>query len=347
MFPQPQYLGSKYHLLDWITKYIPNDVKTTLDAFGGSQSVAYRFKELGYRTFTNDFLYSQVCIGDALISNSSDILTEEDINHLFEGNKNEKRYNLVDKNFKGLFFNEEDSKILDSFRSNVDYYFKRNLNKKALALTVMDRAMTRKVTMGHFAHTKALEYASNPDRVKRNKSLIVPIKELFLELVEEYNDAVFDNGENNLSYWGNILEILPSVIKKNVDLVYFDPPYCGSHPDYQSFYHVLESYCCNWEEGMIDYVNSIHRYEPKRYSGFDKKKEVINNFNKLFELSKDIPYWLISYNDGSYPDEDTFIEMIKQYKNVEVEKYEYKNSRGGKGSVKGRNELLFVCKPIN
>ena len=73
MFPQPQYLGSKYHLLDWITKYIPNDVKTTLDAFGGSQSVAYRFKELGYRTFTNDFLYSQVCIGDALISNSSDI----------------------------------------------------------------------------------------------------------------------------------------------------------------------------------------------------------------------------------------------------------------------------------
>lgn len=343
LFPQPQYLGSKYHLLDWITNFIPSDVKSVLDAFGGSQSVSYRFKELDYITHTNDFLYSQALIGDALISNSKWILNEEDINHLFEENKEPKKFNLIEKQFKGLFFNEEDSKFLDSFRSNVEYYLKRNTSKFALALSVMDRAMTRKVTMGHFAHTKALEYASNIDRLKRNKSLGVPLKELFYELVIEYNDAVFDNGKQNKSYCSNILYLLPT-LSNNIDLVYFDPPYCGSHPDYQSFYHVLETYCRYWKDK--DFVNSIHRYEPKIYSGFDKKKEVMDNFSLLFHCAKDVPYWIISYNDGSYPDEKTFIDLISSLKHVDVEKYEYKNSRGGKGSIKGRNELLFVCKPL-
>ena len=53
--------------------------------------------------------------------------------------------------------------------------------------------MTRKVTMGHFAHTQALAYAADPVRIKRNRSLIRPLKEIFIELLSEYNAAVFDN----------------------------------------------------------------------------------------------------------------------------------------------------------
>ncbi|MCW5923403.1 MAG: hypothetical protein KIS77_13750 [Saprospiraceae bacterium] len=37
--------------------------------------------------------------------------------------------------------------------------------------------------------------------------------------------------------------------------------------------------------------------------------------------------------------------MISKYKNVEVEAKTYQNGRGGKGSVAGSQEILFVCKP--
>ena len=342
-FPKPQYLGAKFHLLDWITQFIPESCHTILDGFGGSQSFAYRVKELGYKVITNDFLLSQAMIGNALIVNKSERLDEENLACLFEPNKNKEKYNLMETQFKDLFFNEEDCKFLDAFRSNVDFYFHGDFNRTALALAIMDRAMTRKVTMGHFAHTKAMEYSSNPDRLKRNPSLGTPLKNLFLDLVDDYNNAVFDNGYENFSFNTNILELLP-IVNDKIDLAYFDPPYCGCHADYQSFYHVIETYCRYWKNK--EFVNSIHRYEPKMESGFDKKLSIKETFDKMFSLSKNIPYWLVSYNDGSYPTEDEMVGLIEQYKKVTVKKFEYQNARGGKGSVKGRKELLFVCSPL-
>ena len=55
-FPEPQYLGAKYTLLPWINSFIPKNVNTAVDAFSGSQSVSFLFKQLGFKTITNDFL---------------------------------------------------------------------------------------------------------------------------------------------------------------------------------------------------------------------------------------------------------------------------------------------------
>ncbi len=55
-FPEPQYLGAKHTHLAWIKKFIPDNVITVLDAFAGSQSVAFLFKQMGFKTITNDFL---------------------------------------------------------------------------------------------------------------------------------------------------------------------------------------------------------------------------------------------------------------------------------------------------
>jgi adenine-specific DNA-methyltransferase len=338
IFPEPQYLGAKYKLLGWIKQFIPDDIKTAFDAFGGSQSVAFLFKQMGFTTITNDFLNCNNQIGKSLIENSKEKLSSEDINILFGGNSNPQKFNLMRELYTGLFFVEEDAEFIDSFRSNIDKL--DNIYKQALALTVMNRSMTRKVTMGHFAHTQALVYANNPDRIKRNRSLIRPIKDLFLELLPQYNQAVFDNGCSNLSYNEDTINLLPKL--KNVDLIYFDPPYCGSHPDYQSFYHLLETYTEYWKDKS--FVNGTKRYEPQRHSGFDKKCEVIKSFEQLFEAAKDIPYWIISYNDRSYPTMNDFIKLISCYRDVEVVEHTYDNNYGGKGSVKGSKELLFICK---
>lgn len=336
-FPYPQYLGSKYIHRDWIAQFIPDESNTVLDAFSGSQSIAYMFKQLGKKVITNDFLNFNNLIGKALIENNNVKLEESDIEILFSNNDNPLDYNLIESLYSGLFFTKEDASFLDSFRSNVHKL--DNQYKQALALTIMCRSMTRKITMGHFAHTKALNYASDPIRIKRNRSLIRPIKDIFMDLLPEYNAAVFDNTKSNVSYNKNILDLLPTL--KDVDLVYFDPPYCNSHADYQSFYHLLETYVEYWKDKQ--FINGTKRYEPKRYSGFDKNKEAIKNLKLMFEYSTNIPTWLVSYNDRSYPDIETMISLIKPYRNVSVEKKKYDIGRGGKGSVAGSSEILLVC----
>lgn len=338
-FPEPQYLGAKHTLISWLNKHIPKKVKTALDAFGGSQSVAFFLKQQGYSTTTNDFLSFNHQIGMSLIENKKEILTDEDIQLLMDIEKNpDSHFQLIEDTYTDIFFERDESRFLDGFRKNIEHM--GNPYKKALAFTVINRSLTRKITMGHFAHTQALKYASCPERLKRNRSLARPIRDIFMELLPRYNQAVFDNQKENKSHNENILDLLPRM--GSVDLAYFDPPYCDSHADYQSFYHLLETYVEYWKDKQ--FINSIKRYEPQKYSGFDKKRSVVSSFEKLFELSQDIPYWLISYNNRSYPSVDDFMKLVSKYRDVEIEYKAYENGRGGKGSVAGSSEILLVCK---
>ena len=242
------------------------------------------------------------------------------------------------ENFAGVFFTEDEAQLLDNFRANVPAL--ASPYKQALALTVMNRSLTRKVIMGHFAHTQALSYAANPTRIKRNPSIAQPIREIFFKLLPAYNHAVFDNGKSSLSFNENILELMPTL--KNIDLIYFDPPYTDSHSDYQAFYHLTETFTRYWTDK--NFVNATRRYEPQLWSGFDKRAEVEKSFEQLFESAAEIPYWLISYNDRSFPSVERIAAMIGKYKSVTIEAKPYLNSRGGKGSVAGSHEILFVCR---
>ncbi|MDR0874071.1 MAG: DNA adenine methylase [Prevotellaceae bacterium] len=338
-FPEPQYLGAKHSLISWISQHIPKNIKTALDAFAGSQSVAYLFKQMGVKTLSNDFLNFNNQIGKALVENRLTKLDNDDLITLFQNSPQKQDFTLMEGIFTDVFFERSESQFIDNFRANIPLL--DSPYKQALAFTVMNRSLTRKITMGHFGHTQALVYAADPERVKRNRSLIRPIRDLFLELLPKYNNAIFDNEQENQSFNENILELLPKL--SGIDLVYFDPPYCDSHADYQGFYHLLETYTEYWKDK--EFINGIKRYEPKRYSGFDTKSEVIANFEKLFELSSEIPYWLISYNNRSYPDIQTFEKMLSKYRDVTIEHKTYQNGRGGKGSVAGSKEILFVCKP--
>lgn len=340
-FPEPQYLGAKINLLPWISKYLPDGINTALDAFSGSQSVSYYFKQCGFKTISNDFLNFNNQIGVALIENNGERLDEEDVEMLLSPAPDKTGFTLMEDVFTGVFFKEEDSSFIDNFRANIPRL--NNRFKQALAFSVMNRSLTRKITMGHFGHAQALNYASNPERVKRNRSLARPVKEIFLELLPKYNNAVFDNEKENCSYNENILDLLPKL--HDIDLAYFDPPYCNSHADYQGFYHLLETYTEYWKDKQ--FVNGTKRYEPQRYSGFDKKCDIVDSLQRLFELSDFIPNWIVSYNDRSYPTIDMMRALIRPFRDVHVEYKTYANSRGGKGSVAGSSEILLICTPKN
>ena len=340
-FPEPQYLGAKHRLRDWITEFVPREAKIVLDAFAGTQSVAFRLKQLGYKVLTNDFLNFNHQIGLALIENSSELLDSEDVEFLFSENPAKADFNLVERLFTENFFDLEQSQFLDNARANIDLL--ANRYKKALAFAALNRSISRKIIMGHFAHTQALKYAATPIRVKRNPTIARPLKDLFGELLPKYNNAVFDNERENKSFNRNILDLLPCLLEtEKIDFVYFDPPYCGSHADYQSFYHLPETFTEYWRDKQ--FVNRINRYEPQRFSGFDKKRDAVDSLQQLFKIAQDIPDWLISYNNRSYPQTSEFLDILRQYKQVEVETKTYKRGRGGKGSVAGSHEILFICK---
>ena len=336
--PPPQYLGAKYKLLPWLCAFIPDGVESVLDGFSGSQSFAYHMKKCGHTVHSNDFLAFCHTQGIALIENKQATLSDDDLEILFCENNN--RADTM-RRFSGIFFAEQESVFLDNFRANVESL--DCPHKRALALAVMCRSLTRKTTMGHFAHLQAIPYAKNPARVKRNPSIAKPIRDLFIALLPEYNAAIFDNGMDNKSHHGNILDLLPKLREANIDLAYYDPPYCNSHADYQSFYHLLETFVENWGDGDKEFINRNRRYHPPRHSGFDKPSGIENSFRRLFECSDEIPHWLISYNDRSLPKIDALAGMAKRHKSVRVEEKTYAASRGGRGSVSGSREYLIVC----
>ncbi|MDE3015529.1 MAG: DNA adenine methylase [Pseudomonadota bacterium] len=335
-FPEPQYLGAKHKLASWIVGHMPETVSAVFDGFGGSQSIAFMVKTKGKEVHTNDLMRYAHHTGMALIENRDATLSEADVHMLFA--ENPSRGSLMQSLFSNIFFNAEDAVFLDNFRANVELL--QCEYKKSLALCIMNRSLTRKIIMGHFAHLQAIPYANDPVRVRRNPSIAKPVSALFLELLPEYNRAVFDNRQKNRSYAGNVLEILPRL--KNIDLAYYDPPYCNSHSDYQAFYHLLETFVEYWPDK--EFSGGTRRYHPSRASGFDKKKGMMESLHSLFAFSSDIPLVFMSYNCRSYPDINGLMEIARRYRRVEVHEKEYRQSRGGKGSVSGSREYLLVCR---
>lgn len=338
--PSVQFLGNKERLLDWIFSYAPKSTPykpiSFLDAFSGSGIVAFEAKRRGFRVTANDLLQCCWHIARGLVENSSETLSREEVEYLFSPNPNSG--NLMQRLFTGNFFQPEQALVLDTFRANIEQLSE---TKRSLAFAIMNRALTRKVIMGHFAHLQAIPYANTPIRVKRNPSIAKPIRQLFLDLLPDFNRAVFNSHLSHHSFNTNILDLLND--DANYDIAYFDPPYCMSHSDYQAFYHLLETFSRYWTDK--EFIGGTNRYSPPLDSSFDKKTTATQAFNQLFELAQNIPLWLISYNDRSYPSVETFETLLRATgRTVSIYRYRYPNSRGGKGSVKGSHEILFVAK---
>jgi adenine-specific DNA methylase len=96
-FPEPQYLGAKFMHLSWLRKFIPDNITTAFDAFAGSQSVSFLFKQMGFKTLTNDFLNFNNKIGKALIENKSAKLNNDDLTILFQDSPDKKNFTILER----------------------------------------------------------------------------------------------------------------------------------------------------------------------------------------------------------------------------------------------------------
>lgn len=332
-FPGTRYMGSKNKIIQDIADILLEyEFDSFYDAFAGSNVVGYLFKTLGKRVITNDFMALSYTISQAIVENSHQFISEEDLDFLLNSPSNQ---DFIAKKFKGLYFEDNDNMFLDQVRDNIDKLDSEY--KRALALSALTRACMKKRPRGIFTF---IGYRYDDGR----QDIKLSLKEHFQLNIDLFNKAVFDNQTKCHSLNG-----LTEVLNVDADLVYLDPPYFtpNSDNDYVRRYHFVEGLVRNWEG--IDIQEHTKTKKFKSYSSpFSNKKEAYEAFEKLIDRFQN-SIIAISYSSNCKPDKEELVAMLSKHKStVVVHEIDHLYSFGNQNHKIGNNanrvkEYLFVA----
>jgi len=333
LYPPTRFMGSKSKLIADIWSVAENfEFETVLDLFSGSGIVGYMFKSQGKQVTCNDYMAMAAVFAKATVENNSTILSIEEAKELLKEKKESDHF--VETKFKGLYFSDEDNRLIDTLRTNIwalsDEY------KRAIALDALIRACVKKRPRGIFTYTG--------DRYNDGRrDLKISLEQQFIEAIEAINAAVFDNQKKNCAIQGDAMQV-PG---EKPDLVYIDPPYYSplSDNEYVRRYHFVEGLARDWKGVEIQEHTKTKKF--KSYpTPFSTRDGAAGAFDQLFAKYKD-SILIVSYSSNSLPTESEMIEIMKRYKkHVEVVPIDYTYSFGNQGTAKThRNnvqEYLFV-----
>ncbi len=331
-YPKVNYIGNKEKLASWICDNIPNEVSSIFDAFSGGSSVGFEVKKRGLEVVSNDILKTNYLLAKSLIENKKEILTEQDVGLIFSGKPFK---GFMTKNYSEVFFFEDECMELDLYRKNIDKL--ENEYKKSMAFILLRRAMIRKMPYSRFnlkwekiKQLRDEEYSYQKYKRRRayhNQSF----KEHFLANLDEYNSAIFDNTRDNKAYNDDIFNLLNKI---KTDAIYLDPPYTGTMNNYFGFY------------GLIDEYIEQKKLKPFKNNFIDKKTSLML-FDKLFSNLSNFKYWILSYNNNSYPSKDDLVGIISKYtdkNSINIIEKPHKYKVTGKERKNKNTEYLFIVK---
>ena len=303
-YPRLRFMGSKHRLLPWIHEVLNKlDFDAALDAFSGSGAVAYLMKAMGKAVTANDFLNFTATIARATIENSSEVLSDADVERLLRYDPRHKRF--IETTYEGIFFTPEDLRFLDCTSWNL-----RKLptpHRRAIAMAALCRSCVKRQPRGVFT------VAGDPERYKDGRrDLRLSLREHFVEQVQVYNDSVFDSGRPSGALRGDVFEVDP----QPYDLVYMDPPYVPRADDncYIKRYHFLEGLSCYWRGVEILQHTRVKKIK-KPYTPFSYRKDAEPAFDKLFQRFER-SVLVLSYSSNGYPDLDTLVGLMRRYKSA-------------------------------
>lgn len=332
-FPPTRFMGSKSKLLTEIWAVASQfQFDTVVDLFSGSGIVGYMFKAQGKSVISNDYMAMSATFTKAMVENNTTTLSLDEAKKLMVIHKESDHF--VSSTFQGLYYTDEENQLIDTLRTNIAGI--RDQYKRAIAMTALIRACTKKRPRGIFTYT-GQRY--NDGRKDLQKTL----EQQFLEAVDAVNKAVFDNGKENRSKHGDAMDLRV----EKADLVYIDPPYYSplSDNEYVRRYHFVEGLARDWKGVEIQEHTQTKKF--KSYpTPFSTRKGAADAFDRLFrKFSNSI--LLVSYSSNSLPTQDEMVAMMAKYKeHVEVVPVNYRYSFGNQGTAKThRNsvqEYLFV-----
>ena len=332
-YPPTRFMGSKSKLLSEIWS-VASQFKfdTAVDLFAGSGIVGYMFKVQGKRVISNDYMAMSATFAKAMIENNSVVLSIEEAEKLLIEQRASNHF--VAETFQGLYYKDEENNLIDVLRTNIAAI--RDPYKRAIAMTSLIRACTKKRPRGIFTYTGE---RYNDGRKDLQKTLA----QQFLEAVEAVNKAVFDNGQQNRARHGDAMELRV----EQADLVYIDPPYYSplSDNEYVRRYHFVEGLARDWQGVEIQQHTLTKKF--KSYpTPFSTRNGAADAFDRLFKKFAN-SILIVSYSSNSLPTQDGMVAIISKYKkHVAVIPVDYKYSFGNQGKAKThRNsvqEYLFV-----
>ena len=333
LYPPTRFMGSKRKLLSEIWNVASRfEFDTVVDLFSGSGIVGYMFKSHGKTVISNDYMAMSATFTKAMVENNTVTLPIEEAKKLLI--KKGEVDHFVSDTFKDLYYTDDENELIDILRTNIasidDPY------KKAIAMTALIRACTKKRPRGIFTYTG---HRYDDGRKDLQKSL----SQQFLEAVEAVNNAVFDNHKANKSVNGDAMALDVAT----PDLVYIDPPYYSplSDNEYVRRYHFIEGLARDWKGVEIQEHTKTKKF--KSYpTPFSTKNGAYDAFDKLFSKFSD-SILIVSYSSNSLPTQEDMVALMKKYKeNVEVVPVDYKYAFGNQADAKThRNsvqEYLFI-----
>jgi len=334
-YPLLRYMGSKYKLIPWIHETFSSlEFNSAFDAFSGSGVVSFLLKSMDKKVFSNDFLNFSSVISKAVIENNFEKLDDNDLSGLLDMQVNADDF--IQKTFDQIFYDKYDLIFLDKVSHNI-----RNLSspyKQALAYTALFRSCLKKQPRGVFTISGNLEKYNDGRR-----DLRLSIKEHFIEQVAVYNDIVFDNGKENVSFNMNVVDFNQKLYKP--ELVYMDPPYVPASDDncYTKRYHFLEGLSKYWHGEEIMENTKVKKIQ-KKFTPFSYRKTAIEAFEQMFEKFSESTL-VLSYSSNAYPDLETLIAIMKNHKSfVDVRTKPHKYHFGNHSNVSRSkvNEFLII-----
>ena len=329
-------MGSKSAILNFIfSKLEKFEYDSVLDAFSGSGAVAYEFKKRRKQVTTNDFLHFSYEICKAVIENSKQKVGEEDLASLQTLRADAPT--TVRDYFEGIYFSHEECYFLDSLWANIHDTLASY--QKRLAIAAACRACQKRYPRGIFTVT------GNKGRDQR-RDFKISLQQHFVNAVESFDNAVFDNGRDNEAYCSDIMNFK----RTDFDLVYFDPPYWSplSDNDYVRRYHFIEGYSKYWKGLQIDENTKTKKFSSHYYpTPFSKRDTATSALNELFQRFAN-SIIAVSYSSNSFPNMIQLKEMLGRVKDeVRVKMvphtYSFANQGHTVGRIKNRvDEYLFI-----
>lgn len=331
-YPPTRFMGSKQSILPNILEATQRfDFQDVIDLFSGSGVVSYMFKAMGKQVYSNDFMKMNSIFSTALIENNSITLTDPEVEELLHYPYQTDGF--IAKTFNGLYFSDEENHLLDRVRFGIkaigDKY------KQSIAMMALIRAAIKKRPRGIFAYTG--------DRYNDGRrDLKISLEDHFREAVKAINEAVFNNGKNNLSLCDDAMKL-----SLKAQVIYMDPPYFSpySDNDYVRRYHFVEGLACDWNG--LDIQNHTKTKKFKSYpSPFSSRKGAIDAFDKLLKRFRS-SIIIISYSSNSLPTQEEMLSLLYRYKRrVEVisidYRYSFANHRQRKTDNNKVKEFLFL-----
>ena len=333
LYPPTRFMGSKRKLLGEIWNVASRfEFDSVVDLFSGSGIVGYMFKSHGKTVISNDYMAMSATFTKAMVENNTVTLPIAEAEKLLI--KQGEVDHFVSDTFKDLYYTDEENELIDILRTNIaaidDQY------KKAIAMTALIRACTKKRPRGIFTYTG---HRYDDGRKDLQKSL----SQQFLEAVEAVNNAVFDNHKTNKSVNGDAM----ALEVEKPDLVYIDPPYYSplSDNEYVRRYHFIEGLARDWKGVEIQEHTKTKKF--KSYpTPFSTKNGAYDAFDKLFSKFSD-SILIVSYSSNSLPTQEDMVELMKKYKkHVEVVPVDYKYAFGNQADAKTHSDFSYQY-PIN